>query len=272
VLLSVEWSRVDRVSAAKHRKAPIRKSCGCESSDGIGKQLRNVGFEENGWLTNAEQLIDKGESNNEKKTNDPHADGRGRHAGLVGIINDSSHFSIRTVIGDQRCFHLEFVDDIVMRIWICKNIIVAQESLDLFDDLRRKVGIMQMNGENLDHHLYKEVRTALMGVFFWHLEQTYISGFFEGQCLRVFLGCKQIILGDIEVPEIVSKSSSRRSVGELTVQLGSGTAHQWCRNSARAIMIVSCDIPISGVLQAMKLTMARFSSTSVNGSWCRPDT
>lgn len=93
-------------------------------TDREGKKLRDVGLNVNDWLTDAEQLIHKGQEDRKDAADDPGADGRAGHIRVVPVIDDRAHLGVGTVVGDEGSLELHLVDKLGVLLWILEDILI----------------------------------------------------------------------------------------------------------------------------------------------------
>lgn len=62
MLLAVKGARVEAVSNTEKGDANVGENLFSKLADGVGEQLRHVGCDGDGWLTNLEEAVDKGDT------------------------------------------------------------------------------------------------------------------------------------------------------------------------------------------------------------------
>jgi hypothetical protein len=98
----VENSLLGRVAssslpAGKALTTDVRRA-GFVKEGWSSQQLSNVGTHANTRISDAEELIDETANSNEDDTDEPSTESARRDGGIVMIIDNSAHFSIRRVL------------------------------------------------------------------------------------------------------------------------------------------------------------------------------
>ena len=110
MLLLVERAWVDSMSFAKEGKLVVGHPTFPAFTEGVGKQLDDIGFDRDHGLTHAKELVDKGEQNREENTNGPGADrGAGSRRDVL-VVDHGADFGVGAVVGDERGLNLHLLD------------------------------------------------------------------------------------------------------------------------------------------------------------------
>lgn len=117
------------------------------------QQLRDVGADEDGGQTDAEELVDKGQEDGKEHADGPGAHGRARGGRVVLVVDDGADLGVGAVVGDEGGLELHLRDERLVLLWVGEDVVIFEEGLDSLQDDVREVGVALVDAEYVGHQL-----------------------------------------------------------------------------------------------------------------------